>query len=836
VVLAKERVSEAKTYKAISNSAGEFRFDGLADQPYTLIALKNRLSLEEPIAVNPRSSDVIRLVMNNSRDVETAAFQAMDSVIAIATAPGFATFTGRSVVLLATPSERSLRWQMRTFETPGFESSALSASGTKLILQRRRKDADPKLKPEQLQIKQLNLLAIDLTTPVNSIVFGEDAVQATREVSVEANTTTRADLKAPPTGLAATGLNQHDLGELLPIKSGALMRLIKDAPGFVQEHPCITSLPATTLLAVSARGTVFCADTTHAFLVSRNSKYAVKLPYLPNPSSMIVADGGDPRTPALAEFLEVSVTESRIIDIKDATSGEQLHRITLPAQTTDVRRMGILAALALQSHSSPQFLSSGALAAVDSALVRDSDKWEVQGWTWEPRRTRLDERVYAPVLEFERNEPVFPARVDVWKTGLLKPKATLPVGVTQSYAGGEADARHRFFLQLYDSMRRQGRPPFGTIAGIETSEPSARCAIYYKVVDLGTTWLIQYWFYYPFDVGGYGSHLHDSEHLFVEVDKLGGAVLNIIGAAHGGLTANNVFRSASSPLPVSLPLFAIVELGKHATAPDVNRDGRFTPGLDDNIHHSTPQLWGVRDAMGHTDSRLGQFGAHMAADHTSRLTHQQARTMFSGPALAHVECACDLVPLPEFVDLAVKENCTEGPPWGEKVAAPGSDCGLQFLLQEPDRTNINRVWKKWNFPAQFIRAGWRTASSSSRGGIGVDFAIGLEQLTKDILHGRMSAGVAVRSSITEYTLHYEQPLTNLFGWFAGGEFNRQENGDGGFRLVLGPAIEVPLPIIQRPGFIAFSLGLQDGSAISMQWRFSVGLWARQRYRFVGVDR
>jgi len=835
IVLAKERTDQAPTRKAISDGTGTFTFDGVTDQPHALIALKDGLALKSPAVVDTRSLLPVELVMNPVKDREAAAFEALDSVVAIATAPGFegSNFEGRSVVLLATPSSRQRRWQMRTFETPVFEQSALSASGTKIILQRPRrvvpKDRQPTLR------ERVNLLAIDLTTPVNRVVFGETPIQQTLGgFAVIAGTTTQVDAKMPACGLAATSLNPHDLREKLPMKVGADMHLVEDScnGGFVVDHPCVTRLTTMRQVAVSARGTVHCSDNAMTLVVAAEGGQEVTPAYRPDPSSVIVADSGDPRSPSVAEFLEVGVTDSRIIVIKDALSGIVLHTIKYEAAPEEIWRAAILAALALQSHSSPQFLTTGMLRDVDTRLAVDSDVWRVRGWSWSARRIRLDERVYAPVLQFEQNEAVFPGRVEVWDSSLLTPTETLPVGVTQLYPGSEQDARRSFLLRQYDSIRRQATPPLGPLAAPEKTDPLARCAIYYKIVDLGTTWLIQYWFYYPFDVGGYGSHLHDSEHLFVEIDKLGGAVLNVIGAAHGGFTANNVFRTASSQLPVSLPLFAIVELGKHATAPDMNRDGRFTPGLDDNIHHSTPQLWGIRDAMGHTDSRLSQFGAHMAADHTLRVTRRGADKTFPVTALDGVHCACDLLPLPEFVSAAVAENCTEG----GKVAAPGSECALQFLLSEPDRTNINRVWKKWNFPAQFVRAGWRTASSTTRGGVGADFVIGLEQLTNDIVHGRLSTGFAARSSVSEFTLQYEHPLTNLLGWFAGAEFTRSPSDTGAFRWMLGPSLEFPLPVIGRPGFVALGVGLQDGSELSLQWRFSIGLWARQRYRFVGADR
>jgi hypothetical protein len=45
-----------------------------------------------------------------------------------------------------------------------------------------------------------------------------------------------------------------------------------------------------------------------------------------------------------------------------------------------------------------------------------------------------------------------------------------------------------------------------------------------------------------------------------------------------------------------LPLTVLVEEGKHASAPDRNGDGAYTPGYDVNFHVS--EAWGVRDNFG----------------------------------------------------------------------------------------------------------------------------------------------------------------------------------------------------------------------------------------------
>jgi hypothetical protein len=146
----------------------------------------------------------------------------------------------------------------------------------------------------------------------------------------------------------------------------------------------------------------------------------------------------------------------------------------------------------------------------------------------------------------------------------------------------------------------------------------------------GETDVLQYWFYYFFDQGP-GGHLNDAEHAFVfldvrspsaaaadviryldpgDPDSWSQAVRVVVGAAHEGSTANNILaatrrlqRTAIVPrrLPPHMPLLA--ELGKHASAPDLNLDGRFDPGFDANLFRGS--LWGLRDSI---SARLGEVG------------------------------------------------------------------------------------------------------------------------------------------------------------------------------------------------------------------------------------
>jgi len=110
----------------------------------------------------------------------------------------------------------------------------------------------------------------------------------------------------------------------------------------------------------------------------------------------------------------------------------------------------------------------------------------------------------------------------------------------------------------------------------------------------------QYWFYYLFDEGT-TSHPHDGEHAFVFVDEFGD-VRGVVGAGHTEATANNILvvghdldsgRQLPEILPKHMPI--LVELGKHASAPDRSFNGQFDVGIDANLYYG--DVWGSRDVV-----------------------------------------------------------------------------------------------------------------------------------------------------------------------------------------------------------------------------------------------
>lgn len=131
--------------------------------------------------------------------------------------------------------------------------------------------------------------------------------------------------------------------------------------------------------------------------------------------------------------------------------------------------------------------------------------------------------------------------------------------------------------------------------------------------------VVQYWMYYPWDE----AHLHDGEHTTVIAEEGTLSVVAQIGAGHVPQTANNIlvaravtqrlYSSAQSfprerPFPYEVPrhLPVLVEMGKHASAPDFNCNGVFDIGNDANIFPTG--VWGTRDvAFGLKKTVWGEF-------------------------------------------------------------------------------------------------------------------------------------------------------------------------------------------------------------------------------------
>jgi hypothetical protein len=129
---------------------------------------------------------------------------------------------------------------------------------------------------------------------------------------------------------------------------------------------------------------------------------------------------------------------------------------------------------------------------------------------------------------------------------------------------------------------------------------------------------LRYYFYYSQDIG-FNRHAHDLESIRLDVrfsrrdpsgEKLArqtsdgiyvAQIEKVIGAAHG---VTWYYNQLDVPEGTSLPITILVEEGKHASSPDRNADGHYSPGYD--VNKRLNDAWGVRDLIG--SGELGNVG------------------------------------------------------------------------------------------------------------------------------------------------------------------------------------------------------------------------------------
>ena len=110
--------------------------------------------------------------------------------------------------------------------------------------------------------------------------------------------------------------------------------------------------------------------------------------------------------------------------------------------------------------------------------------------------------------------------------------------------------------------------------------------------------VLSYYFYYGRDIG-MEPHTHDIEVVKMDL-KLEHTnacyqlrLSTVMGLAHGVFWYNNILKIEPD---TRLPITILVEEGKHASCPDRNADGIYTPGYD--VNHRVNDAWGVRDVLG----------------------------------------------------------------------------------------------------------------------------------------------------------------------------------------------------------------------------------------------
>ena len=211
---------------------------------------------------------------------------------------------------------------------------------------------------------------------------------------------------------------------------------------------------------------------------------------------------------------------------------------------------------------------------------------------------------------------------------------------------------------------------------------------------------IRYLAYYPDDIGFRG-HQHDLEAVEIElaIDAVTGPggpcysirVARVAGAAHGSDWYTNILEvDANQVSDLVLPPHILVEEGKHASAPDRNADGWFTPGYDSTLNSA--DAWGVRDTLRNRILSGRVYDTKYAKNrcHSPRLKASRQHPLARRP----YETARDLIPLsdcytvvpePYALEEAGVDRTSAYCHRGDVVPLPPSQHFLEGLL------------KKWRF-------------------------------------------------------------------------------------------------------------------------------------------
>jgi hypothetical protein len=476
------------------------------------------------------------------------------------------------------------------------------------------------------------------------------------------------DLTQRINGITATDVPplQHRLPQqVFPYAKNGAVCLLGDLSQTI-ENSCRRSVAA----AVHEDGRVLYAhEDGRLVVVSPQSGAQEELPYhLPRGASFQLLAGhrGDVR-----DFL-VLVTEtgadhtgsgaSRITSIVDPRNpGTPVGRFANPT-------VAALRALLQFPGATPSTMESRADFLDDSVLNTLAANLQIQSRSaalaWSFYRVKANNSLYAPVLEFADGEPDYPSDVNFWEE-------IMPL----SHGNSVEDYR-----SAYASMGNRRW---------------SRCTMYVRTLSYPGTWLIEYWFYYPFDEGKAHPHIHDSEHLFIEVDKLGGTVRNVFASDHDSFAPNNLYSTLvkNSP-PVALPLFATAELGKHAMAPDMDHDGRFTPGVDDNLHLEPYSFWGLRDRSTKFHFMMEPYLKSMSVPRSrdGRFALADAEILFPGLDVPADHLSCTLQPFPKASPCA---NC----------GVTSAEAAATYLVDHPDARVPEGIYKPFVVPWHEVRVG-----------------------------------------------------------------------------------------------------------------------------------
>ena len=209
----------------------------------------------------------------------------------------------------------------------------------------------------------------------------------------------------------------------------------------------------------------------------------------------------------------------------------------------------------------------------------------------------------APILHFSPDEFLL-RRYD---GKLPRPLATHTLG----HEGGVRNIVY-YRVRRVHLRRLSGAAPgsAGSGDGIVSYDTRWSCRSGDRRIDELDSVFIRYLFYYPSDEG-IGGHAHDLEAIEIQLRsrlfcyRRGGGdaercfhalmVDSVSGSAHGASWYTNTLDVEATGDTV-VPLTILVEENKHASSPDRNADGYYTPHYDTNVYPN--DAWGVRDVVG----------------------------------------------------------------------------------------------------------------------------------------------------------------------------------------------------------------------------------------------
>lgn len=364
---------------------------------------------------------------------------------------------------------------------------------------------------------------------------------------------------------------------------------------------------------------------------------------------------------------------------------------------------------------------------------------------------------------------------------------------------------------------------------------------------------VEYYFYSIRDVGLRG-HPEDIEFVFIFMPRdpaLACELLVIVGAGHEPRQPNNVLVVTRSPSErgSARATGLIVELGGHASAPDVDNDGAFVLGHD--INWGLENVWGVRDLLAVAGAGFtGDYHSDMTLPRTDEWYRVPPRTAFtpSGYALIPVSAleqleghllnnrgrvGSSLKEYADYVGVALPP-LPLGPDqmsrlllWTRDLQGGGS--GHQFWEHDHYKADAHHILKQHVYRRWSWWRNWVVVYEVARDN-GSPVRFGARFPTPSILGlnmpGILEPTVGVQNDRTSIELLYEGSFADIITWFVGIRWDDRRFGLGrrrsvdrrSFWLSAGPSLV--LYVADRPrwynvGTLIGGLRLRTGPTVDV---------------------